>query len=105
MTTLGSTGQIKDPVFPEEPERNNAREQSLIKRGQICWNGQSSQVCYLLRREFADKRRGIVCCHGSSPLFRGWHSTISWSSSWFTLLPTHPAANDGDAGRTHPRIQ
>src|SRR5260370_21144315 len=66
MTTLGSTGQIKDPVFPEEPERNNAREQSLIKRGQICWNGQSSQVCYLLRRDFAYKRRGIVCCHRSS---------------------------------------
>src|SRR5260370_31401255 len=40
MTTLRPAGQIKDPVFPEEPDRNNTREPSRIKRGQMRWNRQ-----------------------------------------------------------------
>src|SRR6266478_3358308 len=71
MTTLGSTGQIKDPIFPEKPERNNAREPRRIKRSQMCWNGQSSQVGYFLRGEFANGSQGIVCRHAPSSPFSG----------------------------------
>src|SRR5215467_1103605 len=58
MTASRSTRQIKDFIFPDEPERNDAREPRGIKRRQMCWNGQSSQIGNFLRSEFT--------CHTSS---------------------------------------
>src|SRR5712692_3937920 len=76
VTTPWSTGHIKDLIFPEEPERNNAREPRRIKRGQMCWNGQSRQIGYFLWSEFANRSQGIVCCHASSSPFMIWYSML-----------------------------
>src|SRR5215469_2167831 len=40
MTTFWPAGQVKDPLFPEEPYRKNAREPSRIKSRQMSWNRQ-----------------------------------------------------------------
>src|SRR5215831_5284386 len=70
MTTLWPARQVKAPLFPQEPDRDNARKSSGIQRRQMRWNRQRSQVCYFLRCEGASRSRGVVGCHGSSPQVR-----------------------------------
>src|SRR2546428_9338954 len=48
MTTLRPARQVKDPFFPKEPDRDNARESSGIKCRQMRWHRQRGQVCYFL---------------------------------------------------------
>src|SRR5262249_21124298 len=42
VTALWPAGQIKAPIFPKEPDRENARESSRVKRRQMRGNRKSS---------------------------------------------------------------
>src|SRR5437868_8644449 len=44
MTTLWPARQVKDPFFPQEPHRDNARKSRGIKRRQMRWHRKRSQV-------------------------------------------------------------
>src|SRR6266849_9021415 len=70
MTTLWPAGQVKDPLFPEEPDRNHARESSGIQRRQVRGNRQIQYVCHFLVRQGAGRRWGVVGGHVSSPQVR-----------------------------------
>src|SRR5712691_351994 len=71
MTTLRPARQVKEPLFPKEPDRNNAREPGGIKRRQMRWDRQRSQICYFWLREGASRSWGVVGCHVSSPQVGG----------------------------------
>src|SRR2546428_969555 len=55
MTTLWPAGQVKDLFFPKEPDRDNARKSRGIKRRQMRWNRQRSQVGSFLPCEGASR--------------------------------------------------